>query len=90
MKPNDIFITGFADGLIRVYKYPVLFERAKFIEFRAHKGTVASVCLTVDNKHIISAGGDDSTIIVWRLTRCGNLDLQPLDRSNSTEMDEQT
>jgi microtubule-associated protein-like 1/2 len=71
MVPQDIFIAGFTDGTIRVYKYPVLYDRAEFIEFDAHRGPVGSVCITIDNQHIVSAGTDDSTLIVWKLTPIG-------------------
>ena len=74
LKPEEMFVAGFTDGTIRLYKYPVLFDRAEFIEFKAHKGAVVSVCITMDNKHIVSAGQEDATIVVWSLNRTGNAD----------------
>ena len=67
MRQQEIFVAGFSDGTIRIYQYPVLFDRAEFIEFRAHKGRVGSVCMVPDNTYIISSGYDDGCIIVWKL-----------------------
>jgi microtubule-associated protein-like 1/2 len=75
MQPQDIFVVGFTDGTVRLYKYPVLFDRAEFIEFAAHPGIVGSVCITVDNEHLVTSGIDDGTIIVWKLTSIGFEDV---------------
>lgn len=75
MEPEDIFVVGFTDGTVRVYKYPVLYDRAEFIEFAAHKGPVGSVCITVENEQIVTSGMDDGTIIVWQLSRKGFEDV---------------
>jgi WD40 repeat protein len=64
---KELFFAGFADGTVRIYKYPVLSDRAAFIEFRAHKGAVSSLCVTGNNSHLVTAGQDDNCIVVWSL-----------------------
>ena len=67
LTPQDIFIVGFTDGTIRIYKYPVLHERAEYIEIQAHRGSVVSVCITENNQYLVSAGQEDSSISVWEI-----------------------
>ena len=71
MTSQDIFVVGFTDGTVRVYKYPVLYDRAEYLEFSAHQGPVGSICITVENENVVTCGSDDSTIVVWRLNPVG-------------------
>lgn len=77
LSPYDYFVAAFSDGSVRVYKYPVISEKAAFIEWKAHKGSVVSVCITKDNQHLVTAGHDDGSIIVWRLIAANFGDYPP-------------
>jgi WD40 repeat protein len=52
---------------VRIYKYPILCEKAQCITLKAHKGPVSSVTFTSDNLHLITAGLNDGSIIVWEI-----------------------
>lgn len=85
---SEILAVGFTDGTVRVYKYPVVHERAEFIELKAHKGSVVSICITEDNQHLVTAGRDDCCIVAWRIEPAGTEEVfTEVDLENVSEDD---
>jgi WD40 repeat protein len=51
--------------LIKLFKYPCVVEKAAFKQFSGHSSHVTRVKFTYNDNFVISAGGNDKTIIVW-------------------------
>ena len=58
-------------GDLRVYKYPCVQPDAQAIVARGHSSYVSNVKWTADDRHLITTGGEDNTIIIWRVEKTG-------------------
>lgn len=63
--------TGEDTSLVKLFKYPCL-EGASAKQYKAHSSHVARVKFTAGDNYLISAGGNDKTVIVWK-TDFGNI-----------------
>lgn len=53
-------------GMVVLYAYPALHEKAKTKEFVGHSAHVTNVRFSADSKHLVSAGGGDCGVFLWR------------------------
>ena len=52
-------------GLVKLFKYPCVVERANFNQYQGHSSHVTKVKFTFDDQFVITTGGNDKTVIVW-------------------------
>ena len=62
-----ILAAGDDFGKIRVYPYPCLKKGAKAIELKGHSSHVTNVKFNGNDSYLYSAGGEDQTIMQWRV-----------------------
>lgn len=53
---------------IRIYKYPCLKNSAKSVILEGHSSHVTNVKWGPDDSFLFSAGGEDQTIMQWRIS----------------------
>jgi WD40 repeat protein len=58
-------------GDLRVYKYPCVQPEAQAVLARGHSSFVSNVKWSANDKYIITTGGEDQTIIMWRVEKTG-------------------
>ncbi|RDD40098.1 Echinoderm microtubule-associated protein-like 6 [Trichoplax sp. H2] len=58
--------TGDDFGLVKLFKFPSTEKHAKFKSFVGHSAHVTNVKFTCDDRYLVSAGGDDCCIFVWK------------------------
>jgi microtubule-associated protein-like 6 len=60
--------TGGDDQKVRLFTYPVTIPKQKNKDFAGHSSHVTRVRFSADEKHLLSVGGNDRTIILWDVT----------------------
>ena len=63
---NRIVATGDDDGYVNLYKYPSVIERSKFKAYIGHASHVTRTRFLHDDSKLISTGGNDKCILVWK------------------------
>ena len=58
-------------GELQVYKYPCVQPEAQSVMARGHSSFVSNVKWSADDQYIITTGGEDQTIIMWRVETTG-------------------
>lgn len=53
------------DGLVRLFNYPVVVEKAPHHAFRGHSSHVQNVRFLADDTRVVSAGGRDGSMMQW-------------------------
>jgi WD40 repeat protein len=53
------------DGLVRLFNYPVVVEKAPHHAFRGHSSHVQNVRFLADDARVVSAGGRDGSMMQW-------------------------
>ncbi|XP_060521926.1 cilia- and flagella-associated protein 57 [Cylas formicarius] len=69
-----LFVTG-AQGTVFSLKLPLL-ERAEFVECIMHRKAITNMCLTYDDKYLIS-GGADGMLCFWKVTNAEEKAIRP-------------
>jgi WD40 repeat protein len=66
-RSNSRTILATADdfGKVKLFKYPCVVEKASSKEYIGHSSHVTRVRFSANDKFVISAGGNDKTVIVW-------------------------
>eukprot|EP01017_Pseudomicrothorax_dubius_P042573 TRINITY_DN6973_c0_g1_i5.p1 TRINITY_DN6973_c0_g1~~TRINITY_DN6973_c0_g1_i5.p1 ORF type:complete len:396 (-),score=106.64 TRINITY_DN6973_c0_g1_i5:60-1247(-) len=62
---QKVLATGDDDGLVNLYKYPCVVERAKCKAYVGHSSHVTRVRFSADDSFLISVGGNDKSVLVW-------------------------
>jgi len=62
---RKVIATGDDYSKVKLFKYPSVVRNAGFKEYKGHTGWVTRVRFLWDDRHLISIGGYDKTIIVW-------------------------
>ena len=66
--PNlRLLATADDNGLVKLFRYPVISKESKYLSYEGHSSHVTSVRWSSGN-HLISAGGNDRCLFVWHLT----------------------
>lgn len=68
-KEYEAIATAEDNCLARVYKYPCVQTNANSVSLVGHSSFVSNVKWTPDDKYIITTGGEDQTIIVWKVEK---------------------
>lgn len=63
----NLIASGNDSGLIRVLEYPCLVPHSESAIARGHSSHVTTVLFSVNDEMLFSAGGEDQTIIQWRI-----------------------
>ncbi|CAM9595312.1 unnamed protein product [Chrysoparadoxa australica] len=58
-------------GKLKVFHAPCLSTRAKWVEGAGHSSHVTNVRFTHDQERIITTGGNDKCVFVWRVLKLG-------------------
>ncbi|CAL4098989.1 unnamed protein product, partial [Meganyctiphanes norvegica] len=56
-------------GLVRLFRYPSKGSLKKHRRYRGHSSHVTNVCWSYDDEFVISTGGADTAVCVWRLKK---------------------
>lgn len=68
MSPDGVLLlTGDDYGLVNVYNYPVEQVHSTSRSYSAHSEHVVRLEFSKDGKRLFSLGGQDKTLIQWRI-----------------------
>ncbi|XP_041352370.1 echinoderm microtubule-associated protein-like 6 isoform X2 [Gigantopelta aegis] len=81
-RDGSLLATGDDFGFVKLFCYPAIGKYAKFKKYVGHSAHVTNVRWTRNNKHLISLGGADTSVLVWshigmsdaRTNACGESD----------------
>ena len=59
----ELVACGNDDGMIRVFRYPAMVEKAASKELQAHSSHVTKVRFNYKNSYLFSTGGNDTTVM---------------------------
>lgn len=62
---KSMVVSGGDDQKIRLFKFPVNIPKQKNKEYIGHSSHVTKVKFSPDERHLLSVGGNDRTIILW-------------------------
>ncbi|ETP32383.1 hypothetical protein F442_18894 [Phytophthora nicotianae P10297] len=63
---GKLLATGDDFGKVKVFQYPCALEKASFLELRGHASHVTNVRWSPDDNYIVSVGGNDRCVFVWK------------------------
>jgi len=63
-----LIATANDSSLVKLFRYPSVEERSKFLECRGHSSHVTNVKFSKDDKYLFSAGGNDTCVMQWKIT----------------------
>jgi WD40 repeat protein len=64
-----LLAVGNDNGKVGVYNYPSLVKSSKFVEGKGHSSHVTNVKWNKDDRYIISVGGEDQCLMMWRVNK---------------------
>lgn len=59
-------VTGDDFGMVKLYDFPCPEKFAKHKRFLGHSPHVTNIRFTSGDRHVVSAGGDDCSLFVWK------------------------
>jgi len=74
---GTVVATGDDFGLVKLFRYPCPVEKSKFWKFTGHSSHVTDVKFTRNKQgqqYLISTGGNDKTIFMWKYSLDGEDD----------------
>ena len=63
---SDVAVSGDDMGTIKLFEYPCTAKYAKHKKYFGHSAHITAVRFTFDDKYLISSGGDDSCVFLWK------------------------
>ncbi|EGR30612.1 hypothetical protein IMG5_127930 [Ichthyophthirius multifiliis] len=63
---SKVLVTGDDFGNINLYNYPTCVPKQIHHTYRAHSSKITRVRFTPEDKYLISIGGEDQSIMVWK------------------------
>ena len=75
-----VLATGDDFGKVNLFRYPSLDPGAVRLEYAAHAGCVTTARFTYNRRHLISLGGSDCSILIWKH------ELEELESSDDEEL----
>lgn len=64
---KSLVATGGDDQKIRLFNYPVTIPKQKHSYYVGHSSHVTRVRFSADEQNLLSVGGNDRTIILWKV-----------------------
>ena len=55
-------------GKVRMFQYPAIYPKAPSDAYRGHSAHVTRVSFTLDDRFLLSAGGNDAAILQWAVS----------------------
>ncbi|UJR16486.1 hypothetical protein I4U23_003389 [Adineta vaga] len=86
-KDKKILATGDDFGLVKLFDFPAKGKFAKFKRYTGHSAHVTRVRWTNDNSHLVSIGGRDVAILVWKHERNTDIDILSSSQTKTTVKD---
>ncbi|KAJ0405579.1 hypothetical protein P43SY_009628 [Pythium insidiosum] len=74
---GSFLATGDDFGKVKVFRYPCSLERASAVELRGHASHVTNVRWAYRDASLVSTGGNDRCVFVWRHEKAPTADEQP-------------
>ena len=65
-KNGMVLATGDDFGQVNLFRYPCVVENAACKQFFGHSSHVTKVKFTASDSYLISTGGNDKTVMVWK------------------------
>lgn len=62
---RTILATADDFGKVNLYKYPCVVERASCSAYLGHSSHVTKVKFSLNDKYLVSTGGNDKTVLIW-------------------------
>ena len=75
-------------GKIALYRYPVLTKRQGNRMFAAQSGQVTKVKFSHDDRYLVSIGGADASVCIWKVQELDRDFQEPASTAESTESDD--
>lgn len=66
---EELLATGDDFGQLKLFRYPVAQESSRFTAYTGHSSHVTNVRFTADASHVVSVGGNDQCLFVWKVAR---------------------
>ena len=66
-RDQSLLVVGDSSGTVKIYNYPCTEKEAVSVSVTTHVKEVSQVRFTCDNKHIISMGKNDRSIVSWNV-----------------------
>lgn len=63
-----VLASGNDDSTVKLFKYPVVVEKQVHKSYQGHSSHVTRVRFTTDDLYLISTGGNDKCVMVWKTT----------------------
>ena len=64
----ELVASGNDDGEIKVFRYPAMVEDAECKHLKGHSSHVTKVRFNHKNTYLFSTGGNDTTVMQWKIT----------------------
>ncbi|GMF20140.1 unnamed protein product [Phytophthora lilii] len=64
---EDLLVTSDDFGLVKLYRYPCVAKNASSVDYRGHASHVTNVRWSYDDRYIVSIGGNDRSVMEWRV-----------------------
>ena len=53
--------------MVRLFRYPSFMPNSAYHEFKGHYGHITNLQFANEDKHLVSVGGSDKTVMIWQL-----------------------
>lgn len=60
-----LLATGDDFGMVKLFKYPCVVEKAQNNEYSGHSSHVTKVKFSNNDRYLVSTGGNDMTVMIW-------------------------
>ena len=64
---EQLLVTGGTTGTISLFRYPCCTPGAAGRKMFGHGSHISSVCFSADDQYVVTAGGRDQSLLVWRV-----------------------
>lgn len=68
-KAHDMLAVGYQDGAVKIFRYPCLSKNAAYASLKGHTADLPSLRFACDDRHIVTIGQTDRTILVWKINK---------------------
>jgi WD40 repeat protein len=63
----NCLVSGDDRGKVKVWRYPIVKKGSNYVEGRGHSSHVTNVKWSGDSKWVVSVGGEDQSVMVWKV-----------------------